>query len=106
MAKKSKTDLLYRAQTIGNIEPIEYMIPYPNTQSLIEGQRVVEQLHGLVGSLAEGAAPELGRFLALARHGAAGEPCSRAGEGAHRWRAACLQSVAALSSARCATLSL
>ena len=38
MAKKSKTDLLYRAQTIGNIEPIEYMIPYPNTQSLIEGQ--------------------------------------------------------------------
>ena len=38
MTKKSKTDLLYRAQTIGNIEPIEYMIPYPNTQSLIEGQ--------------------------------------------------------------------
>ena len=35
---------------------------------------------------------ELGRFLAFARHGAAGEPCSRAGEGAHRWRAACLQS--------------
>ena len=40
MAKKSKTDLLYRAQTIGNIEPIEYMIPYPNTQSLIEGQTI------------------------------------------------------------------
>ena len=40
MAKKSKTDHLYRAQTIGNIEPIEYMIPYPNTQSLIEGQTI------------------------------------------------------------------
>ena len=40
MTKKSKTDLLYRAQTIGNIEPIEYMIPYPNTQSLIEGQTI------------------------------------------------------------------
>ena len=40
MAKISKTDLLYRAQTIGNIEPIEYMIPYPNTQSLIEGQTI------------------------------------------------------------------
>tara|TARA_Y100001970_G_C14176205_1_gene827118 strand:+ start:344 stop:1261 length:918 start_codon:yes stop_codon:yes gene_type:complete len=31
-------ELLYRAQTIGNIEPIEYMIPYPSTQALIEGQ--------------------------------------------------------------------
>ena len=40
MAKISKTDPLYRAQTIGNIEPIEYMIPYPNTQSLIEGQTI------------------------------------------------------------------
>jgi Acyl-CoA synthetases (AMP-forming)/AMP-acid ligases II len=40
LAKKSKTDLLYKAQTIGNIEPIEYMIPYPNTQSLIEGQTI------------------------------------------------------------------
>jgi len=40
LAKISKTDLLYRAQTIGNIEPIEYMIPYPNTQSLIEGQTI------------------------------------------------------------------
>ena len=40
MAKISKPDLLYRAQTIGNIEPIEYMIPYPNTQSLIEGQTI------------------------------------------------------------------
>ncbi len=40
MTKVSKKDLLYRAQTIGNIEPIEYMIPYPNTQSLIEGQTI------------------------------------------------------------------
>ena len=31
-------ELLYRSQTIGNIEPIEYMIPYPSTQALIEGQ--------------------------------------------------------------------
>ena len=29
---------LYKAQTIGNIEPIEYMIPYPSTQAIIEGQ--------------------------------------------------------------------
>ena len=29
---------LYNAQTIGNIEPIEYMIPYPGTQAIIEGQ--------------------------------------------------------------------
>ena len=29
---------LYSAQTIGNIEPIEYMIPYPGTQAIIEGQ--------------------------------------------------------------------
>ena len=31
-------DSLYKAQTIGNIEPIEYMIPYPSTQSILEGQ--------------------------------------------------------------------
>ena len=29
---------MYKAQTIGNIEPIEYMIPYPSTQAIIEGQ--------------------------------------------------------------------
>jgi len=40
LAKKSTSDLIYQAQTIGNIEPIEYMIPYPNTQSLIEGQTI------------------------------------------------------------------
>ena len=38
MAKQTNKDLLYKAQTIGNIEPIEYMIPYPSTQALIEGQ--------------------------------------------------------------------
>ena len=29
---------IYKAQTVGNIEPIEYMIPYPSTQAIIEGQ--------------------------------------------------------------------
>ena len=29
---------IYRAQTIGNIEPIEYMVPYPSTQAIMEGQ--------------------------------------------------------------------
>ena len=40
MAKQTIKDLLYKAQTIGNIEPIEYMIPYPSTQALIEGQTI------------------------------------------------------------------
>ena len=31
-------DSLYKAQTIGNIEPIEYMIPYPSIQAILEGQ--------------------------------------------------------------------
>ena len=37
------TDLqkrIYKAQCIGNVEPIEYMIPYPNTHALIEGQNI------------------------------------------------------------------
>ena len=37
------TDLqkrIYQAQCIGNVEPIEYMIPYPNTHALIEGQNI------------------------------------------------------------------
>ena len=29
---------IYKAQCIGNIEPIEYMMPYPSMRSLIEGQ--------------------------------------------------------------------
>ena len=31
---------IYEAQCIGNVEPIEYMIPYPSMRSLIEGQNV------------------------------------------------------------------
>lgn len=31
---------IYNAQCIGNIEPIEYMIPYPSMRSLIEGQNI------------------------------------------------------------------
>ena len=31
---------IYRAQCIGNVEPIEYMIPYPSMRSLIEGQNI------------------------------------------------------------------
>ena len=31
---------IYKAQCIGNIEPIEYMIPYPSMRSLIEGQTI------------------------------------------------------------------
>ncbi len=31
---------IYNAQCIGNVEPIEYMVPYPNLRSLVEGQNV------------------------------------------------------------------
>ena len=31
---------IYNAQCIGNVEPIEYMIPYPSMRSLIEGQNI------------------------------------------------------------------
>lgn len=31
---------IYDAQCIGNVEPIEYMIPYPSVRSLIEGQNI------------------------------------------------------------------
>ena len=31
---------IYEAQCIGNVEPIEYMIPYPSMRSLIEGQNI------------------------------------------------------------------
>ncbi len=31
---------IYQAQSIGNVEPIEYMVPYPNTSALIEGQNI------------------------------------------------------------------
>jgi len=36
----SLADRIYRAQCIGNVEPIEYKVPYPSTQSLIEGQNI------------------------------------------------------------------
>ena len=32
---------IYQAQTIGNVAPIEYMVPYPNTSALIEGQNKI-----------------------------------------------------------------
>ena len=38
-----QTDLekkAYNAQCIGNVQPIEYMIPYPSMRSLIEGQTI------------------------------------------------------------------
>ena len=38
-----KTDIktkIYSAQCIGNVEPIEYMTPYPSMRSLIEGQTI------------------------------------------------------------------
>ena len=31
---------IYSARCIGNVEPIEYMIPYPSMKSLIEGQNI------------------------------------------------------------------
>ena len=31
---------IYQAQCFGNVEPIEYMVPYPNTHALIEGQNI------------------------------------------------------------------
>ena len=30
--------LIYKAQCIGNVEPIEYMVPYPNLRALNEGK--------------------------------------------------------------------
>ena len=34
------SDRIYQAQCMGNIEPIEFMVPYPNIYSLIEGENV------------------------------------------------------------------
>jgi len=31
---------IYKARCIGNVEPIEYMVPYPSMRSLIEGQNI------------------------------------------------------------------
>ena len=33
-------DRIYKAQCIGNVEPIEYMVPYPNLRALIDGQNI------------------------------------------------------------------
>ena len=38
--KKSLKTKIYDAQCIGNVEPIEYMTPYPSMRSLIEGQTI------------------------------------------------------------------
>ncbi len=37
---KSLKSRIYKAQCIGNVEPIEYMTPYPSMRSLIEGQTI------------------------------------------------------------------
>ena len=34
------SDRIYQAQCMGNIEPIEYMVPYPSIYSLIEGENI------------------------------------------------------------------
>ncbi|MEE8437727.1 MAG: AMP-binding protein [Candidatus Neomarinimicrobiota bacterium] len=31
---------IYKAQSLGNVEPIEHMVPYPNLRALIDGQNV------------------------------------------------------------------
>ena len=31
---------IYQAQCIGNVEPIEHMVPYPNLRSLVDGQNI------------------------------------------------------------------
>ena len=52
--KKSIKTRIYNAQCIGNVEPIEYMIPYPSMRSLIEGQTIKfsnEIFKGLVISI-------------------------------------------------------
>ena len=41
---------IYKAQCIGNIEPIEYMMPYPSMRSLIEGQVINNSNYNLNNS--------------------------------------------------------
>ncbi len=36
----SLSDRIYQAQCLGDVEPIEYMTPYPNLWALVEGQNV------------------------------------------------------------------
>ena len=50
----NKTNLekrIYEAQCYGNVEPIEYMTPYPNLHALIEGQNVKYKDHLLYHDL-------------------------------------------------------
>lgn len=38
---KSKLEKrIYKAQSLGNVEPIEHMVPYPNLRALIDGQNI------------------------------------------------------------------
>ena len=37
---ESVSDRIYNAQCLGNIEPVEYIVPYPNIFSLLEGDNV------------------------------------------------------------------
>jgi len=38
--KSHLQERIYKAQCFGNVEPIEFMVPYPNIFSLVEGQNV------------------------------------------------------------------
>ncbi|MFQ6678555.1 MAG: hypothetical protein ACE5D0_09580 [Fidelibacterota bacterium] len=38
--KKSLPERIYKAQCFGNVEPIEYMTPYPSLAALVEGQNI------------------------------------------------------------------
>lgn len=38
--KSTLADRIYRAQSYGTIEPIEFMVPYPNLGSLVAGQNI------------------------------------------------------------------
>ncbi|MBT7424405.1 MAG: hypothetical protein HN782_09375, partial [Candidatus Marinimicrobia bacterium] len=31
---------IYQAQCLGNIQPIEHMVPYPNLRALVDGQNI------------------------------------------------------------------
>ena len=60
---------IYKAQTIGNVEPIEHMIPYPNLRSLIDGQnikygeRVVYKDYNLTSSIIYDKAQQIANWL-------------------------------------------
>ena len=60
---------IYKAQTVGNVEPIEHMIPYPNLRSLIDGQnikygeRVVYKDHNLTSNIIYDKAQQIANWL-------------------------------------------